>query len=66
VGDSEIDALTARNADVTVWLVSYGYTRGHAAKDAGADRVISSLVDVLPHLRSRHPTWMNRAAAGAE
>lgn len=66
VGDSETDVETARNADIPVWVVSYGYARKPKARELGADRVIDSLVDVLPHLRSRQPIWMNRAHAGAE
>lgn len=66
VGDSEIDVATARNADVAIWAVSYGYHRTPHARELGADRVIDSLVDVLPHLRSRQPIWVDRARAGAE
>lgn len=66
IGDSEIDVETARNADVPIWAVSYGYRHKPHARDLGADRVIDSLVDVLPHLRSRRPTWLDRARAGAE
>lgn len=66
VGDSEIDVLTARNADVPVWVVGYGYRKKPHAHELCADRVIDSLVDVLPALRSRTPIWMDRAQAGAE
>lgn len=66
VGDSEIDVATARNADVPVWLVSYGYRRQQRATDLGADRVISTMVDLLPAMRSRSPVWHDRARAGAE
>lgn len=66
VGDSEIDVASARNADVAIWAVSYGYCKTSHARELGADRVIDSLVDVLPHLRSRRPTWADRAHAGAE
>ncbi|MGQ0622645.1 MAG: HAD-IA family hydrolase [Panacagrimonas sp.] len=66
IGDSEIDVETARNADVSIWVVSYGYRHKPTARELGADRVIDSLVDVLPHLRSRKPTWLDRARAGAE
>lgn len=65
VGDSEIDIQTARNAKVPVWLVSYGYCKV-AARDAGADRVITTLVDLLPAVRSRQRQWMDRAHAGEE
>lgn len=66
IGDSEIDVQTARNADVTVWAVSYGYRKKAHARELGADRVIDSLVDVLPVMRSRTPIWRDRANAGAE
>lgn len=66
VGDSEIDVATARNADVAIWAVSYGYHHKPHARQLGADRVLDSLVDVLPHLRSRQPIWADRAHAGAE
>lgn len=66
VGDSEIDVLTARNADIGIWAVSYGYRKKAHARELGADRVIDSLVDVLPVLRSRTPIWADRANAGAE
>lgn len=46
VGDSEIDAATARNAGISVWLASYGYMRGGAVQDAGADRVFDSLEEL--------------------
>lgn len=66
VGDSEIDVQTARAADVSVWLMSYGYRRQPLAADLGADRVISTMVDILPAVRSRSPVWRDRARAGAE
>ncbi|MGQ0700160.1 MAG: phosphoglycolate phosphatase [Panacagrimonas sp.] len=66
IGDSEIDVAAARNAGVPVWAVSYGYRHTPHARELGADRVIDSLVDVLPVMRSRRPTWMDRARAGAE
>lgn len=66
VGDSEIDVASGRNADVPVWAVSYGYRHAPQAQSLGAQRVIDSLVDVLPHLRSRQAIWADRAHAGAE
>ena len=41
VGDSSIDVATARNADVTVWAVPYGYNRGQPIEDCAPDRVIA-------------------------
>ena len=52
VGDSEIDVETARNANVPVWLVSYGYRR-NTARNLDADRVIGTLKEILPAVRSR-------------
>lgn len=66
IGDSEIDVETARNADMPIWAVSYGYRHKPTARELGADRVIDSFVDVLPHLKSRNPIWADRAHAGAE
>ncbi|WP_420468064.1 phosphoglycolate phosphatase [Panacagrimonas sp.] len=66
IGDSEIDVETARNAEVPVWAVSYGYRHKPTARELGADRVIDSFVDVLPYLKSRQPIWADRAHAGAE
>ncbi len=66
VGDSEIDVATGHNADVPVWAVSYGYRHEPHARNLGAARVIDTLVDVLPHLRTRQAIWTNRARAGAE
>ena len=50
VGDSSIDAATARNAGVAVWLLPYGYNMGQAIDDCQPDRVISSIAALLgPH-----------------
>ncbi len=40
VGDSSIDATTARNAGVPVWLLSYGYNMGESVHACEPDRVI--------------------------
>ena len=48
VGDSSIDAATARNAGVKVWLLPYGYNMGQPVEACKPDRVIadcSSLLD---------------------
>jgi phosphoglycolate phosphatase len=47
VGDSSIDAATARKAGVAVWLLPYGYNMGQAIADCQADRVISSIAALL-------------------
>lgn len=41
VGDSSIDAATARNAGVAVWLLPYGYNMGQPIEACSADRVIA-------------------------
>jgi len=40
VGDSSIDAATARNAGVSVWLLPYGYNMGQPIEACQPDRVI--------------------------
>jgi phosphoglycolate phosphatase len=47
VGDSSIDAATARNAGVAVWLLPYGYNMGQPIDDCQPDRVISSIAALL-------------------
>ncbi len=47
VGDSCIDAATARNAGVTVWLLPYGYNMGLPVADCASDRVISDFSQIL-------------------
>jgi phosphoglycolate phosphatase len=41
VGDSSIDAATARNAGVPVWLLPYGYNMGEPITSCHPDRVIA-------------------------
>ncbi len=41
VGDSSIDAATARNAGVAVWLLPYGYNMGEPIERCLPDRVIA-------------------------
>ncbi len=41
VGDSSIDAATARNAGVPVWLLPHGYNMGEPVELARPDRVIA-------------------------
>lgn len=40
VGDSSIDATTAKNAGVEVWLLPYGYNLGQPVADCHPDRLI--------------------------
>jgi phosphoglycolate phosphatase len=50
VGDSSIDAATARNAGVAVWVLPYGYNMGQAIEVCGADRVIQDFGALLGRL----------------
>ncbi len=47
VGDSSIDAATARNAGVPVWLLPYGYNMGQPIEACGPDRVIADFSVLL-------------------
>lgn len=47
VGDSSIDAQTARNAGVPVWLLPYGYNMGQPVEACRPDRVIRDFSSLL-------------------
>jgi phosphoglycolate phosphatase len=47
VGDSSIDAQTARNAGVAVFLMTYGYNMGADVRDSQPDRVLDHFGQVL-------------------
>ncbi len=47
VGDSSIDAQTARNAGVAVFLMTYGYNMGADVRDSHPDRVLDHFGRVL-------------------
>ena len=47
VGDSSIDVTAARNADVTVWAVPYGYNMGQPIEACAPDRVIADCSALL-------------------
>ena len=47
VGDSSIDAATARNAGVPVWLLPYGYNMGESVYSCAPDRVIDDFSALL-------------------
>jgi phosphoglycolate phosphatase len=47
VGDSSIDAQTARNANVPVWLLPYGYNMGQTVQSCQPDRVIANFSELL-------------------
>ena len=47
VGDSSIDAATARNAGLPVWLLPYGYNMGESVEACRPDRVIQDISALL-------------------
>ena len=47
IGDSSIDAATARNAGVPVWLLPYGYNMGQPVQACAPDRVIADFSALL-------------------
>ncbi len=47
VGDSSIDAATARSAGVPVWLLPYGYNMGQPIEACAPDRVIADFSSLL-------------------
>ncbi|MDD2879566.1 MAG: HAD-IA family hydrolase [Rhodoferax sp.] len=47
VGDSSIDAATARNGGVPVWLLPYGYNMGQPIEACAPDRVIADFSSLL-------------------
>lgn len=47
VGDSSIDAATARAAQVPVWLLPYGYNMGQNVQSCAPDRVIADISALL-------------------
>lgn len=47
VGDSSIDAATARNAGVPVWLLPYGYNMGQPIEACAPDQVIADFSALL-------------------
>ncbi|MBK1726708.1 phosphoglycolate phosphatase [Halorhodospira neutriphila] len=51
VGDSAIDVATARAAGIPVVCVPYGYRRGVALADLGADATVERLTELPPLLR---------------
>lgn len=47
VGDSSIDVATARNADVSVWVLPYGYNMGQPIEKCSPDRIIANCSALL-------------------
>jgi phosphoglycolate phosphatase len=47
VGDSSIDAATARNAGLSVWLLPYGYNMGRPVETCSPDRVIQDFSELI-------------------
>ncbi len=54
IGDSSIDAATAKNAGVPVWLLTYGYNMNQRVEDCQPDRIIDNLLPLLePFIQSQ-------------
>ena len=53
IGDSAIDAETARNAGVRVWLLPHGYNMGRPVTEANADRIVQDFAEIHRALVSR-------------
>ena len=62
VGDSSIDAATARNAGVPVWLVPHGYNMGEPVDTVDADRILPDFATLLRELGAAPEA--DRPAAG--
>ena len=66
VGDSAIDAATARNAGIAVWLLPHGYNMGQPLADARPDRIVADFValrDALDGAGLRPITYAARSLA---
>lgn len=50
VGDSAIDAATARNAGVAVWLLAHGYNMGRPVAEAQPDRILGGFAELAAAL----------------
>jgi phosphoglycolate phosphatase len=50
VGDSSIDAATARNAGVRVWLLPHGYNMGEPIEGIDSDRLLPDFATLLREL----------------
>ena len=50
IGDSANDALAAQGAGMPVLLVTYGYSEGVPVDSIECDGLLSSLVEMLPHI----------------
>ena len=46
VGDSSIDAATARNAGTSIWLLPYGYNMGEPVATCQPDRVMKDFAEL--------------------
>ncbi len=56
IGDSAIDADTARRAGIVAWLLPWGYNGGLPVADCGPDRVIADLSPLLAPSASKERT----------
>ena len=56
IGDSRTDVLTARNAAIAIWAVTYGYNQGRPIQDEHPDRVLTDFREIAELLASRATT----------
>ena len=47
IGDSSVDAQTARNANLRVWLMSYGYNMGEPLQNAQPDHIALNFRELI-------------------
>jgi len=47
IGDSSVDAQTANNANLSVWLMSYGYNMGEPLSKSHPDHIASNFKELL-------------------
>lgn len=64
VGDSIIDAQTARNAGIPVWLLPHGYNMGLPLAEAQADRIVADFAEIAAELL--RPVAGHAAGAGVD
>jgi phosphoglycolate phosphatase len=65
IGDSAVDAATARNAGVPAWLFPHGYNMGQPIESVDADRVLPDFATLLRELDEAGPPRATARAARA-
>lgn len=59
VGDSSVDIAVAKNANITCWVVPYGYNAGKDIRLSNPDKVINDISAVLSYFNSNQPAAIN-------